>query len=132
MSNEIEKFDPSKLMDGVKDRIKATFASLIPDEQWQQLVKTQYDAFFDRPWDGYNKKETPSNFDKLCKQILEEVAKEKIKELLTQYASDNWSNNGLIASEALKELLTENADKIFINVISSMMQSVIYSMQNSR
>lgn len=31
---EVEKFDPSKLMDGVRDRIKATFVALIPDDQW--------------------------------------------------------------------------------------------------
>ena len=34
MEENEEKFDPSKLMQGVKDRIKATFAGLIPDEQW--------------------------------------------------------------------------------------------------
>ena len=33
MDNQVEKFDPSKLMDGVKDIIKATFVSLIPDGQ---------------------------------------------------------------------------------------------------
>ena len=29
MSNEIEKFDPATLMQGVKDRVKATFVSVI-------------------------------------------------------------------------------------------------------
>lgn len=42
----IEKFDPSKLMDGVRDRIKATFVSMIPDAQWEQLVKAECDKFF--------------------------------------------------------------------------------------
>lgn len=37
MENQVEKFDPSTLMQGVKDRIKATFTSLIPDEQWEQM-----------------------------------------------------------------------------------------------
>lgn len=41
MANEIEKFDPSKLMDGVKDRIKATFVSLIPDEVWEKMLEKE-------------------------------------------------------------------------------------------
>lgn len=30
-TNAVEKFDPSTLMEGVRDRIKATFISMIPD-----------------------------------------------------------------------------------------------------
>lgn len=45
MANEIEKFDPSKLMDGVKDRIKATFVSLIPDEAWEQMLEKEIYVF---------------------------------------------------------------------------------------
>lgn len=44
-NQQIEKFDPSKLMDGVKDRIKATFVSLIPDEQWEQMVYAESKSF---------------------------------------------------------------------------------------
>lgn len=36
MENQVEKFDPSRLMEGVKDRIKATFVSLIPDTEWKK------------------------------------------------------------------------------------------------
>lgn len=43
--NEIEKFDPSKLMDGVRDRIKATFVSLIPDEMWDAMVEKEIYIF---------------------------------------------------------------------------------------
>lgn len=45
MANEIEKFDPSKLMEGVKDRIKATFVSLIPDEAWEQMMEKEIYIF---------------------------------------------------------------------------------------
>ena len=41
-NQQVEKFDPSTLMQGVKDRIKATFVSLIPDAQWEQMVKNFY------------------------------------------------------------------------------------------
>ena len=45
MENQIEKFDPSKLMDGVRDRIKATFVSLIPDEMWNAMVEKEIYVF---------------------------------------------------------------------------------------
>ena len=45
MENQIEKFDPSKLMDGVKDRIKATFVSLIPDDAWNSMVERELYVF---------------------------------------------------------------------------------------
>jgi hypothetical protein len=46
-NQQVQKFDPSTLMQGVKDRIKATFVSLIPDDQWDGMVKKEIDAFFD-------------------------------------------------------------------------------------
>ncbi len=45
MDNNIEKFDPSKLMEGVKERIKATFVSLIPDEMWEQMLEKEIYVF---------------------------------------------------------------------------------------
>lgn len=45
MENQIEKFDPSKLMDGVKDRIRATFVSLIPDDAWSSMVEKELYVF---------------------------------------------------------------------------------------
>jgi hypothetical protein len=46
MGEQVEKFDPSTLMQGVKDRIKATFVSLIPDVQWEIMVQKEIDEFF--------------------------------------------------------------------------------------
>ena len=43
--NEVEKFDPSKLMDGVRDRIKSTFVCLIPDEAWNSMVEKEIYVF---------------------------------------------------------------------------------------
>lgn len=45
MGNQIEKFDPSRLMDGVRDRIKATFVSLIPDDAWDEMVEKELYIF---------------------------------------------------------------------------------------
>ena len=42
-NTQVQKFDPATLMQGVKDRIKATFVSLIPEEQWEEMVKKEVD-----------------------------------------------------------------------------------------
>lgn len=44
-NTQVQKFDPATLMQGVKDRIKATFVSLIPEEQWEEMVKKEVDKF---------------------------------------------------------------------------------------
>ena len=43
--SEIAKFDQANLMQNVRDRIKATFVGLIPDEEWDALVRKEVDAF---------------------------------------------------------------------------------------
>lgn len=67
MANEIEKFDPSKLMDGVKDRIKATFVSLIPDDIWNSMVEKEIYVFttgkiIGRNEVDYNQKDENGNY----------------------------------------------------------------------
>lgn len=39
MEDEIKKFDANEAMQNVKSKIKDTFVSLIPDEQWNEMVK---------------------------------------------------------------------------------------------
>ena len=41
----IEKFDPSRLMEGVKERIKSTFVSLIPEDAWAKMVEKEIYVF---------------------------------------------------------------------------------------
>lgn len=45
MAEEIVKFDPSKLVDQVRERIQNTFAELIPEEEWKKLVQREIDEF---------------------------------------------------------------------------------------
>ena len=44
-NQQVERFDPSRLMEGVKDRIKSTFVSLIPDEMWSNMVEKEIYIF---------------------------------------------------------------------------------------
>ena len=46
MNDNLETtFDPQKLMDGVKGRIKSTFANLIPDDVWESMLEKEIYIF---------------------------------------------------------------------------------------
>ncbi len=131
-SKAIEKFDPSTLMDGVKNRIKATFVSLIPDDQWEVMVKKTADDFFtqkDRSY--YNNKTYQSDFDIVIRQVLEEKAKETIKEMLNSPKYQTmWDANRVILSDELNKQLVEAAPQMMANIMANMVQNVLSSLRH--
>ncbi len=127
--NEIQKFDPSTLMDGVRQRIKATFVSLIPEEHWEQLCQKEIDTFF-QIRDQYSSNRTyKSHFQEVCKEVLTEISKEKIVEYLKEYDSTVWTIDGLQASDKLKELIIKMAPEIFAATFANMFQNAIGQMK---
>src|SRR4051812_12848305 len=100
----IEKFDPSKLMDGVRDRIKATFVSLIPDAQWEQLVKAEIDRFFESNRDYSYRERATSDFQKVVMEVLSDITKEKVREALMDYQAYGWENDHVKINDELKKL----------------------------
>jgi hypothetical protein len=130
MSNEVEKFDPATLMDGVRKRIKATFVSLIPDDKWSELCTNQMNDFFERKRDRYNDKFIPCEFDNICNTVLRAIASEKIKEALVKYDSQVWSNCEPVVNDLILELLKKNASELFAAMISNQVQRVIQDMKS--
>jgi hypothetical protein len=128
--SELQKFDPSTLMDGVRKRIKATFVSLIPDEHWEQLCQKEIDSFFiEKDQYSHNNRTYHSEFQGVCKEVLTEVCKEKIKLFLTEYDGTVWTNDGIQASEKLKEMIIKMAPEIFAATFSNMFQNAISQMK---
>jgi hypothetical protein len=127
---ELQRFDPSALMDGVRQRIKATFVSLIPDEHWEQLCQKEVDSFF-REKDRYdhNDRTYHSEFQGVCKEVLTEICKEKIKLFLTEYDATVWTNDGMQASEKLKEMIIKMAPEIFAATFANMFQNAVSQMK---
>lgn len=126
--NEVEKFDPSKMMDGVKDRIKATFASLIPDTAWDQMVKTVIDDYFHKKQEGDYRRQNTSKFEDLVKVMLEAEAKERISLYLKSegFTVDYWNMYGQPqVSETTKKLLVENAGAAFVSLMQGTFQSML-------
>lgn len=132
MTNEIEKFDPASLMNGVRDRIKATFVALIPEAHWEQLCQKEIDNFFSNKIAIDKSKQYTSEFQLICFEILTKWASEHLKNCLSSYISPHWNNvfDGVEPSDLLKDLLVKNAPEIFANVFANMASKVIYNLKN--
>ena len=160
MANEIEKFDPSKLMEGVKDRIKATFVSLIPDDQWEKMVEKELYVFtegrikIDRKWvdGGYrdvevrepykqqgfvglenSKEDDISPLQQMIRTELREAFKKSLTDMLASPEYQGlWQQYGAPrASGAVREVLSKNAETAFINFMAGMMQMSLDNMRNN-
>jgi hypothetical protein len=125
MKNEVETFDPSTLMQGVRDRVKATFVSLIPDEQWEQMIVKETDDFFKEKDDGYSNRTYKSDFQTLVREELNELAKVKIKEVLKEYTNEVWKDGKLDINESMKKLIKENSSELIYGFLNQMMKSTI-------
>ena len=134
METNLEKFDPSTLMQGVKDRIKATFVSLIPDEQWDKMVKNEVDDYFKPKQIGYSSdRKMASDFQILVRNIIENEATKKLKEYLTSPDFITmWAENGIpIASGQVKQMCIENSGQILANFYAGIFQNMLSMVANN-
>ena len=113
-----------QLMQGVRDRVKATFVSLIPDDQWAIMIQKEVDSFF-KTNANYHDSSRASPFMLLCRQVFEELTKEKLKEYMCGFTSDVWENNAPKLNEELKKVLIETAPEIFTSIFKNMFQHAI-------
>ena len=123
----IEQYDPSKVMNLVKDRIKATFVSLIPDVEWEKMVNKEVDDYFKRKEDGY-RRNSPSDFECDVRNVLRKRVEEVTKEIIEKEYTTSGYN--LEINENIKKIIAENASQIFENIIGNMFQNAINNMRN--
>jgi len=127
MGNDVEKFDPSQLMQGVKDRIKAEFVGLIPEEQWQEMVKREVDIFFKERDRGYHSKNHQSDFGQLVHNLLRDEVTERINTYLKGEEFETvWTGPGTATvSKAVKEIIIENSGEMLANMVGGMVSQGI-------
>jgi hypothetical protein len=124
MSTEVTAFDPSTLMQGVRDRIKSTFVALIPDDKWEQMIQKEINWYFNNmDSDYYKRSVTP--FQKTVNEVFAEFTTARVKEFIEKNRSHIWEDGYPKATEALTQILIENAPKMFAEVMGNMVQNVI-------
>lgn len=127
-NTQVQKFDPATLMQGVKDRIKSTFVSLIPEEQWKEMIEKEVGKFF-REYElrQYDTRYV-SDFSVLVNSLLKEEAEKRMKEYLGSPEFQTvWTDNGpRIISQAIREMMIENSRLILCNMYQEMFTSMLH------
>jgi hypothetical protein len=128
MENKVQKFDPSTLMQGVKDRIKSEFVSLIPDEQWSQMVEKEVNDFFKEKETGYsNSRMYASDFGILVREELRKEAQKRLTDYIGSLLFDKtYGQYGApITSQKVKELMVENGGLMLQNMFGGMFSAML-------
>lgn len=128
-----KQLNAQELMQEFRDRLKLTFASIIPDDQWDEMCKKEINDFFTAKDRGYNHhKEYASDFQLMIRNCLSEDVKARIMTILKSpdYES-TWDNNGVpTVSKKIEMLLIENSGAVLANAFGGMMQGMLVSFQS--
>ena len=130
--SELQKFDPAQLMNGVRDRIKSTFVSLIPDEQWEAMIQKEVEMFFQSTESYYSSnRHNASPFQLLCRQVFHDITAERLRDHMSEFTSDTWDSHGPKLNEALKAMLIESAPELMVSIMRTQFQNAVNNMRNS-
>lgn len=126
-------FDPKSLIDTVKERVKAVYVALIPDEAWQAMVKKEVDWFLNPPVerDQYGntvyRPAVPGSLTALVRTALGEIAQQQIKEFFAQPAwkvEYNDAATGRIPS-AIAALVDQHMPEILRSLFGNALANVL-------
>lgn len=135
-NTQVQKFDPATLMQGVKDRIKATFVSLIPEEQWEEMVKKEVDKFFREYEIRGDGRRYVSDFSSLVTPpfflLLKEECERRMKEYLESPEFQTiWNDNGQkTINHAIEKMMIENSGLILCNMYQEMFHVMLCRFKN--
>ena len=132
MADEIVKFDPATFTDKIRDRIKSAFVDLIPDDQWNEMVKQEIDGFVNGRLhtSGYHRGERDyPGLKAAIHEALTKAAKERIAAVI---ASEEWGGGtdarAKTINDGVARLISENASAILMNVLGNTFASVVQGM----
>ena len=129
-TTEVAKFDPATYVDKVRDKIKQSLVDVIPDEQWNVMLKAEISSFFEsrtekNSWNNeYATK--PSEFRRLVGVVLEEETKKRIRDMLngpdwTSY----WDGTRQQAGEEIAKLARDNGAAILAKWLESAISQIV-------
>lgn len=126
---------PVSLSDLVRDRIQKDFVSLIPEENWKELVEGTIKIFTqkkDRGHRGNDNFRQTSDLEELILADLTERTKVIIKaELSKSEYQSMWDGMGQqVASEVVQQLCEKHGQRIFTHMIGTMVSNVMQSMRH--
>ena len=135
-TTEVAKFDPATYVDKVRDKIKQSLVDVIPDEQWNVMLKAEISSFFENKTEtGWNNQSTskPSEFRRLAAVVLKEETKRRIREMLNGPDwSSCWDGTKQQAGEEIAKLARDNGAAILAKWLESAISQVISGLRSNQ
>ena len=126
MMEDVVKFDATEALKSVKEKIKDAFVSLIPDDQWNGMVKTEIDRYFIEAKEGYAERGMSSNFTKDVHSVLSEEVKGRVRKYLETNFNSVWNTNCVpVCDNKVSEFIEQNAGKVLQNMIGDFMRMAL-------
>lgn len=79
-STAIEAFNSNRAAELLRDKVRAAFVELIPEDEWKRMIKAESVAFFEKRTvkksrggfysNSFDEVEEPSEFSKVCREEL--------------------------------------------------------------
>lgn len=128
MTNEVTKFDPATYVDKVRDRIKQSLVDVIPDEQWNAMLRAEIESFFKtKTISNYGEqREQPSEFRRIVMGVIEEETKKRVQAALngpewTAY----WDGTRLKAGDEIARIARESGAAILAKWLEAAIAQVV-------
>lgn len=80
---DIKPFRAEDIQEKIRAEIQGRSLELIPQEQWDALIKREVDTFFNPPHTRNWEQPLPSSFSRITQDALNEVFTKKITEIVT-------------------------------------------------
>lgn len=130
---DVTKFEPTNFVDKLRDKMKQSMIDLIPEEQWNSMLKSELDNFFNDKTErgAYSHNTVPSEFKVAVRRIISEEVQKKVKDMLhSPEWEPYWKNNEMLAGEKIAELLKEYGAQILNAWLSGAIQDVVQRMRS--
>ena len=132
MSTEVTKFDPAAYVDKVRDKIKQSLVDVIPDEQWNTMLKAEISSFFENRVTSQYGQPTPrpSEFRRIVNSVVEEETKKRIRDMLNSAEwTSYWDGTKQQAGEEIARIARDNGAAILAKWLEAAIGQVISSIR---
>lgn len=136
--SEIAAFNPNQFQDKVRDRIRAAFVELIPEDQWNALVQKEIDAFLttrEERVSGYSYETRvvvrPSALRQAVWDVLAEEAKKRARVMLDSPEWQSmWNGEREVLGESLAKFVEEAAPVLLKSMFTNAVQTAVASLRS--
>lgn len=136
--NSVVKFEPGTFVEKLREKMKAALLDLIPEEQWESMLKAEVDAFFKNKTvqvntaSYYRNEERAGGFRSAVREVLTAETKKRVLAMLeTDEWSGHWDGSRQVAGKTVAKIVRENAAEILENMFSMAAQNAVNALRQA-